>query len=51
LTLLAEGYLPAALPRRWRHVRSVARRAATVAALIGDQTGDLACAAWLPFRP
>lgn len=44
---LAEGHLSAALPRRWRHVQGVARPAMTVAPLIGDQTGDLVCAAWL----
>lgn len=44
---MAREHLSAALPRRWRHVQGVARRAATIAPLIGDQTGDLVCAAWL----
>lgn len=44
---LAEEHLSAALPRRWRHVQGVARRAAAVAPLIGDQTSELVCAAWL----
>ena len=44
---VAEGHLSAALPRRWRHVQGVARRAAAVAPLIADQTSDLVCAAWL----
>ena len=44
---LTEGHLSAALPRRWRHVQGVARRAAAVAPLIGDQASDLVCAAWL----
>jgi hypothetical protein len=43
---LAESKLACSLPRRWRHVRSVARRAGWVAGklALGD---DLVAAAWL----
>ena len=44
---LAEGHLSATLPRRWRHVQGVARHAALVAPLIGDQSSALVCTAWL----
>jgi hypothetical protein len=43
---LAESKLAAALPRRWRHVRSVARRARWVAKDL-SLSDDLVAAAWL----
>jgi predicted hydrolase (HD superfamily) len=43
---LAETKLAQALPRRWRHVRSVARRARWVAKMLG-LPDDLVAAAWL----
>jgi HD domain len=43
---LAETKLAQALPRRWRHVRSVARRARWVAKTLG-LPDDLVAAAWL----
>lgn len=43
---LAETKLAQALPRRWRHVRSVARRASWVAKTLG-LPDDLVAAAWL----
>jgi hypothetical protein len=36
-----------ALPCRWCHVQGVARRAAVVAPLIGNQSSALVCSAWL----
>ena len=43
---LAEPMLAASLPRRWRHVRSVARRARWVAKQL-SLSDDLVAAAWL----
>jgi hypothetical protein len=43
---LAEAKLAASLPRRWRHVRSVARRARWVAKQLA-LSEDLVAAAWL----
>jgi HD superfamily phosphodiesterase len=43
---LAKSKLAVPLPRRWRHVQSVARRAASVADRL-SLTGDLVAAAWL----
>jgi integrase len=43
---LAESKLALVLPRRWRHVRSVARRARWVAKTLG-LLDDLVAAAWL----
>ena len=43
---LAEAKLAASLPRRWRHVRSVARRARWVAKQLA-LSDDLVAAAWL----
>jgi len=43
---LAEALLAEALPRRWRHVRSVARRARWVAGKL-SLSDDLVMAAWL----
>ena len=43
---LAERYLADVLPRRWMHVRSVARRARWVAARL-SLSADLVAAAWL----
>lgn len=43
---LAKSQLAEALPRRWRHVRSVARRAAWSAAKL-SLADDLVAAAWL----
>jgi HD domain len=43
---LAEVMLAEALPRRWRHVRSVARRARWVAKVL-SLSDDLVAAAWL----
>ena len=43
---LAETTLAQALPRRWRHVRSVARRARWAAKTLG-LPDDLVAAAWL----
>ncbi len=43
---LAEALLANVLPRRWRHVRSVARRARWVAKQLG-LSEDLVAAAWL----
>jgi HD domain len=43
---LAEAKLAASLPRRWRHVRSVARRARWVAKTLA-LPDDLVAAAWL----
>ena len=43
---LAEALLAEALPRRWRHVRSVARRARWVAKQL-SLSEDLVAAAWL----
>jgi putative nucleotidyltransferase with HDIG domain len=43
---LAEAKLARALPRRWRHVRSVARRARWAAKTLG-LPDDLVAAAWL----
>jgi predicted hydrolase (HD superfamily) len=45
-TILAEGLLADPLPRRWRHVQSVARRARWVAKTLG-LPDDLVAAAWL----
>ncbi len=45
-TRLAGSLLAEALPRRWRHVRSVARRARWVAKLLA-LSEDLVAAAWL----
>jgi len=45
-TVLAETRLAAALPRRWRHVQSVALRAAWAADRL-SLPGDLVAAAWL----
>jgi HD domain len=44
--ILAEGLLAKPLPRRWRHVRSVARRARWVAKELA-LSEDLVAAAWL----
>lgn len=45
---LAELYLSGALPRRWRHVQGVARRAQAVAGHLDDSEGELlVTAAWL----
>ena len=43
---LAEARLAASLPRRWRHVRSVGRRARWVAKTL-DLPDELVAAAWL----
>ena len=43
---LAEKMLAAELPRRWRHVRSVARRARWAAKQL-SLSDDLVAAAWL----
>src|SRR5271165_4629486 len=43
---LAEAKLASPLPRRWKHVRSVARRAGWVAANL-RLSDDLVAAAWL----
>ena len=43
---IAEQLLAASLPRRWRHVRSVARRARWVASNL-QLSDDLVAAAWL----
>jgi hypothetical protein len=43
---LAEAKLAASLPRRWRHVRSVARRARWAAKQLA-LPDDLVAAAWL----
>jgi hypothetical protein len=45
-TILAEGLLAESLPRRWRHVQSVARRARWIAKTLG-LSDDLVTAAWL----
>jgi predicted hydrolase (HD superfamily) len=44
--ILAEGLLAKPLPRRWRHVRSVARRARWAAKRL-SLSDDLVAAAWL----
>lgn len=44
---LAEGLLAGALPRRWRHVQGVARRAALAASLLPESERDLLVAAAL----
>jgi hypothetical protein len=44
--VLAETWLAGALPRRWRHVQSVARRAAWAAGRL-SLPGELVAAAWL----
>src|SRR5262245_22933017 len=43
---MAEGKLASSLPRRWRHVRSVARRAKWTAGKLA-LSDDLVAAAWL----
>jgi HD domain len=43
---LAQAKLETTLPRRWKHVRSVARRARRVADSL-ELSDDLECAAWL----
>lgn len=44
---LAEQLLAEQLPRRWAHVRGVARKAESVAHILGDDGHILVCAAWL----
>jgi hypothetical protein len=44
--VLVETWLAGALPRRWRHVQSVARRAAWAAGRL-SLPGELVAAAWL----
>ena len=46
VTILAEGLLAEPLPRRWRHVQSVARRARWVAKTL-SLSDALVTAAWL----
>ncbi|AEB47406.1 MULTISPECIES: HD domain-containing protein [Micromonospora] len=43
----AERNLAVALPRRWRHVRAVAAKAASIGPLVGADVEELAAAAWL----
>lgn len=44
---LAERYLSAGLPRRWRHVQAVGTHAEDVALRLALEDGVLAAAAWL----
>lgn len=44
---LAHKHLATDLPKRWRHVQGVARRASEIAPSIGDPDDVLVCAAWL----
>ena len=44
---LASSYLATELPRRWRHVQGVARRASQIAALVDSSDDALVSAAWL----
>jgi hypothetical protein len=44
---LAGDLLAEPLPRRWSHSQGVGRKAESIAAIAGDDTDLLACAAWL----
>lgn len=44
---LAHDLLAEALPRRWAHTQGVARRADSIAAVVGDDADMLVSAAWL----
>lgn len=44
---LAERLLAAPLPRRWAHSQGVARRACSIADVLGDRADILIAAAWL----
>ena len=44
---LARRLLAEPLPRRWAHSQGVARKAESVAHLVGDDAQALVCAAWL----
>jgi len=44
---LARGLLAESLPRRWSHTQGVARRAESIAQVVGEDAGLLVSAAWL----
>jgi hypothetical protein len=44
---LASRHLAVDLPRRWRHVQGVARRASQIAPVVTGSGDTLVCAAWL----
>jgi len=44
---LARGLLAESLPRRWSHTQGVARRAESIARVVGEDAGLLVSAAWL----
>lgn len=44
---LARSHLADDLPRRWRHVQGVARRASQIAPAVAGSDDTLVCAAWL----
>lgn len=44
---LARSLVAEPLPRRWAHLRGVAERAASLAPILGDDSGTVTAAAWL----